>query len=510
MTENGEVYHGTEPPGPGWTAAGWGQWVKAKDPDITVPELRVAVIGGGPGGLFATYILNQRLPDARVTIFEATDRLGGKMMTDRFSDGTRFESGVAELYEYLGPGGKDPLRLLIEDDLGLQTVNMRGGAVVLCDDILRDHKEVEEKHGKETARAIKDFHKRMAELMPLEKYANRWQPDNRHPWANKTFHQCLHDEIPKDGTARHYIKTAVHSDLATEPHTCNGLNGIKNVLMDNDKYMQLYHVIGGIERVAKRLAKKIKADVRKETRVCEVARVPPNKYVVNYRCDDDLGHDEFDCVLVAIPNHWLTQICWGSELLTEAIENILDHYDLPAHYLRVTCRFKSAWWEEHKIPHDFWMMSTFNGCCCYNEKFRWRAEGNVLSWLIAGQDALLLCSYDQDDEDVVCHLLHSLPPFMASVACEELEEYQVDRFVGSINAQPGGWPSKELRGEHQPEPNEHPGLFIVGDYLFDSTINAALISASTAVDCLLEHLGRPSVKEVTKALEQLEPAGPGL
>ena len=54
--------------------------------------------------------------------------------------------------------------------------------------------------------------------------------------------------------------------------------------------------------------------------------------------------------------------------------------------------------------------------------------------------------------------------------------------VASISAQPGGIPVRDTRSAHVPEPKEHPGLFVVGDYLFDSTINGVMDSADFATD----------------------------
>ena len=41
---------------------------------------------------------------------------------------------------------------------------------------------------------------------------------------------------------------------------------------------------------------------------------------------------------------------------------------------------------------------------------------------------------------------------------------------------------------HQPEPREHPGLVMVGDYLFDSTLNGVLRSATLATTRLAAQL----------------------
>lgn len=697
----------SESPGVGWTYAGEGRWTFDEtkgDPDRQT-SLRIAVIGGGPGGLFASYILNQRMPLAHITIYEANDHCGGKICTSEFGDGTPYESGVAELYEYLGPGGHDPMRLLFEADLGLETVNIAGGAVVLRNELLRDLDEVEEKYGADTRRRIQHFHKKMVDLMPLEKYSQRWQPDNSHPWANLHFRECIEKELAVvdgvDEVAREYIETAVHSDLATESHTCNGLNGIKNILMDNDSYMQLYHIVGGIERVVDQLLNVVKADVKTCHRVCRIVKSgadpvrlsinegdPPEiitsepdiaiaglttpsevispypsggkqphpqtgkKYTVYIlEVDDNTLTErsaEFDAIVVCLPNHYLRTIKWEG-LLAKGIHDICAHYDLPAHYLRVSLLFDEKWWANLKIPGEFWMMDMYNGCCCYDESTRWDAHesmdrrqkdkdsqpvdideelweeilailpreepenlphlagviddgktkvmlvdgdrikieynmdfveggngvedpnlcahdelyidahidpkewayicyheavemrdmidnntpyeiaheranevekilrirgipgerGHILSFLLAGGDALLLCSSNQSDDCIVEHVLQSLPTFMREDAQDHFIQGKVSRYVGSINAQPGGWPAEELRGEHIPEPKEHPGVFLVGDYFFDSTLNAALMSANVAIELLLEYFGVESAP-VTEAIELLEAKDTGV
>jgi monoamine oxidase len=474
-------HFGSESPGIGWTQAGEGRWVFGSSDSPTV-----AIIGGGPAGLFTAYLLNQKLPRANITIFESTCRLGGKIKTDHFADGTPFEAGVAELYEYLGPGGKDPLRILIEEELGLPTINMSGGGVVLGECPLRNLEDVESRHGPETRQQIEAFHKRMTKLMSIDKYAQRWQMDNKHPWANKTFHECIREEV-SDTAACAYICAAVHSDLATEPHTCNGLNGIKNVLMDNDEYMQLYHIWGGIEKLPRALAKRIRAEICLDTRVTCLKKGETG-YCLTFKSDAEIPHRDFDAVFLAIPNHWLAQIDYDDSL-GEAISKMCAHYDLPAHYLRVSMLFSEKWWKDVGMPGEFWMMDMFHGCCAYDESTRWKRDsGHVLSFLIAGGDAQLLCSQNQSDAEIIRCVFDHLPEFMVKDAVATFLEGQVERYIGSINAQPGGWPAAELRGEHQPDP-KCPGVFLVGDFLFDSTLNACLISANTATDCLLEYLG---------------------
>jgi hypothetical protein len=56
-------------------------------------------------------------------------------------------------------------------------------------------------------------------------------------------------------------------------------------------------------------------------------------------------------------------------------------------------------------------------------------------------------------------------------------ESRVHRWINAVSALPGGWPPTGLDERHRPEPVGHPGLFLVGDYLFDSTLNGVLDSA---------------------------------
>lgn len=47
--------------------------------------LDLAIVGGGPGGLMSAWYLKKKLGDlCRVTIYEASNRVGGKIVTRKF------------------------------------------------------------------------------------------------------------------------------------------------------------------------------------------------------------------------------------------------------------------------------------------------------------------------------------------------------------------------------------------------------------------------------------------
>jgi hypothetical protein len=60
-----------------------------------------------------------------------------------------------------------------------------------------------------------------------------------------------------------------------------------------------------------------------------------------------------------------------------------------------------------------------------------------------------------------------------------------------VNGLPAGFPAREPDSRHLPEPKEHPSLFVVGDYLFDSTLNGVLDSADVVAEWILEELDEP-------------------
>ena len=70
---------------------------------MSVPAVpNVSIIGGGPAGLFTSSILETTCGDVcNTTIFKASDRVGGKVVTCSFrSVPILYEAGVAEFYDY--------------------------------------------------------------------------------------------------------------------------------------------------------------------------------------------------------------------------------------------------------------------------------------------------------------------------------------------------------------------------------------------------------------------------
>lgn len=440
---------------------------------------QIGVIGGGPGGLFTAYLLEQKCKDGcKIIVFEAAGRTGGKVLTRLFdSVPAIYEAGVAEVYDY-SMCGRDPLLQLVRN-LGLERIQMNGGTVVLNGRVLSNEYEIG-LYSHSVLRAIKQFRSRAVRAMPVKEwYEGNYRFDNQHPWAQVTCQDVLAQV--KNLTARKYLKVSVHSDLATEPHLTNGLNGLKNFLMDVPGYIRLYSVAGGIEQIPRALQKQLTTtELRINSPVVRVQKAVGDGYRIFWQGECQVEYDDFDAVFVAVPQNYLANIQWGGEGLDNAMSQFIGHYDRPGHYLRIIVLFRKPFWRDI-ITGSWFTLEAFGGSCVYDESARYPAGGyGVLGWLIAGTDALSMASLG--DQALVELVLHSLPNPLSSEAQHLFLEGKVYRWLDSVSAQPGGYPVRNPRSAHLPEPKRHPKLFIVGDYLFDSTLNGVLDSADTATD----------------------------
>ena len=244
--------------------------------------MRIAIVGGGPGGLLTAYELENRCAGMfEATLFEASPRIGGKIVTRQFQSApVIYEAGVAEFYSY-AHFAPDPVYDLVKT-LGLETVEIVGPAVILGDTILNDYTDIRQ-FGQASLDALENFYELCEEMLDTDDYYEcHWLDDNKHPWSRKTFREIL-DTIP-DEIARKYIEVGVRSDVATEPHLTNALNGLKNILMDEAEYLRTYSIKGGNERLLEALARRLKTTkFVLETAVTHIGKTAEGKYRITTR-----------------------------------------------------------------------------------------------------------------------------------------------------------------------------------------------------------------------------------
>src|SRR5690606_4647561 len=143
----------------------------------------------------------------------------------------------------------------------------------------------------------------------------------------------------------------------------------------------------------------------------------------------------------------------------------IARHDAPAHYLKICCLFQKPFWRVLTQKTHF-QSDAFGGSCVYDETARYPYKGyGSLVWLLGGADAL--AADPKPDDMLIREAIYSLPEEIRKAAEDSYLEGTVHRWIGSVNCRPGSRLSDEER--HYPDPRGFPGLFIVGDYLYDST-----------------------------------------
>jgi monoamine oxidase len=438
------------------------------------------VVGGGPGGLLTAYFLGQfAAATIRTTIFEASRRLGGKVLTPSFAAApVHYEAGAAELYDYT-PVGEDPLRNLVAQ-LGLATAPLGGASVIVDGASISNVDDVAHHLGSRARRELERFDARAQGWMtPREFYAS----DDTPAGPSRPFDTML-DGI-HDAAARRYLETMIRSDLATEPDRTSTSYGLQNYLMNDPAYMRLYCIAGGNEQLIDALACRIDAEIRLQLPVTEVRLVEQGYMLTTGGAQRGATAGPFDAVVLALPLQHLTAVRFTGDELAAALRRHCLRFDHPAHYLRVTALFDEPFWRR-RMDGGYLMLDAFGGCCLYDESAREpEPRHGVLGWLVGGAAAEDWAA--RDDDALIAATLDSLPAWFGDPRGHLLEA-RVHRWTGAVSGLPGGWKPPPIDRRHQPDPVGHPHLFVVGDYLYDSTLNGVLDSADYVAGWLAANL----------------------
>src|SRR5260370_28232878 len=257
--------------------------------------------------------------------------------------------------------GADPLRELIQH-FGLQTIPMDAEQVQLDGELLNDVPGMRRKYGVKTAAAIEACRKKCSEMVSqIEYYEGIGAHDNEHPWAYKTCEQVLDEEV-EDATAKRFFKVMARSDIATEAHNTNGLNALKNFVMDIDGYIGLYSIQNGNEQLIDCLRSEVDADIQLNHRVLKVGKTEAGRYQLNMMNGKGPETRDFDLVLMCLPHSWLTTMGWDGEALRKSMVKHVAYFDRPAHYLRVSILFDEPFWGA-SIKCSCFMSEPFAGGC---------------------------------------------------------------------------------------------------------------------------------------------------
>jgi len=428
----------------------------------------------------------------QLTIFEASRRLGGKLLTPRFTNHqASYEAGAAEFYDYT-PVGEDPLKELVQE-LGLFIQPMDGGGLLRQGKVIAQLDDFEEGLGGEVAAGLRDFHRK--DLMtPREFYEDDPNWILRSGLSQNRFNEWLEKQSRPE--VRRVIEELIHSDLATETSQTGLAYGLQNYLMNDPAYMKLYSIEGGNEQLVTELARRVAATVKLGERVVRVEARENGTLAVWSEFDNQgsssVGNtaEEFDYLVLALPSGVLRTIDYRPESVAGALRAHDQRFHHPAHYLRITLLFSRPFWR-NVLRESFCMLEAFDGCCLYDESSRYpESEQGILGWLLGGESAV---QYSELSDGALIELALASLPDELKEGRRLLIEGRVHRWVGEVSGWPGGVPPVALDVRHQPAPGAHPNLFVVGDYLFDSTLNGVLDSANYVADWLAAEIHKSAV-----------------
>src|SRR5260221_704171 len=102
-------------------------------------------------------------------------------------------------------------------------------------------------------------------------------PDNEHPWAFPPAEEVLDKEV-SDPAAKRFLKVMSRSDIATEAHNTNGLNALKNYVMDIEGYIGLYSIQNGNEQLIECLQSEADASTQLNHRVLNVGKTASGRH----------------------------------------------------------------------------------------------------------------------------------------------------------------------------------------------------------------------------------------
>ena len=466
---------------------------------------RVGIVGGGFSGLLSAWLLERALGDAvEVVLFEAGDRIGGRVRTAHVPEvDATYDAGVAEFYDI---AGNPQLRHLIAH-LGLESRPLTGTPYFVIDDkVVHDDTDLARLLGQRGMDRVRRFWERGTALRPPEDYAQAGRPqDNGHPWLRRTFEDVLR-EID-DPRSEWFTAMQCHSDLATEPARTSGLFGMDNLLIDHPGYCSMYTLTDGNEGLIRALADRVQSPVLRDAAVSTVRADDERGLGVLCATPGDQGRTfEFDTLIVTVTPPGLRTIHWEGATLSAALAAHVRHHDHGAVYTRVTLLCRRRFWRRH-FPEDYFVTDQLGGATVYDQSPDTGAGGvGILSWLVGGADALALAG--QPDHEVVAVILGAMPGDL-TMADDLLLASRVDRWTGAagVSGLPGGVPLLSLDRRHNPDPH-WPQLFLVGDYLYDSTLCGALDAVLYAVTRIIERVSPQPDAAATKVQELfLAPAG---
>jgi monoamine oxidase len=278
---------------------------------VSINQFRVAVVGAGFAGLSAARELVKH--DVAVTVIEARERVGGRVVNHGFADGAHVEVGG----QWIGPTQDRALTLAAElgcelfptFDVGASIVSFDGQTKRFSGDTfgLPPHVLVEVGVAQKRLEA-------MARKVPL---AEPWAAERALEWDGQTLETWLRRNLRFEKSRAFWrsVTTAIFSAEASEISLLHFLfychsGGMLDRLMGTKDGAQEQRVVGGTQLMAERLSASLGSRVQ-----CGQAVVAVDQTAGSVAITTSSGDiHQCDAVIVTTPQHLIDRIEFTPDL----------------------------------------------------------------------------------------------------------------------------------------------------------------------------------------------------
>lgn len=265
----------------------------------------VAIVGAGLAGLHCAYRLEQL--GVRATVFEASGRLGGRVLTDRKTfaepDGMHCELG-GELIDTGHPTMRD-----LASELSIPLLDYRTDDRSLSDLVAHiDGERMSERQIlEELAPIAAKIDEALATLDDPDDYVY-YDRHNGGAWLDALSISAWLDRIGAGGAIRKLLEVAYTTEYGLDPGVSNVLNLLFLISTDTTTFEiygesdERFHSKEGNDRFVTKLASSLDpGQLRLGHRLEAIREAPDGRYLLSFANDSSRPELAFDHVVLAIP-----------------------------------------------------------------------------------------------------------------------------------------------------------------------------------------------------------------
>ena len=333
--------------------------------------MRVAVVGAGIAGIQAALLLEER--GVEVTVFEARDRIGGRLQTVSDSSGPSFEAGGEwiDADQPLVHALVDKYQNRLDEAVREPALAIFRGEMRRTDDLWPDllaDEETVEHMARSMARELKlpawknrQFAK--YDLISLASFVRQHcQSDRGHWWMTANLRSDEGDDLSKIGLLGWLTGYVHYVD--------------RENLNRGESEMSAYRPPLGFSQLLERMGNDLKGDVILDAPLRKIQRAK-SKVTLCF----DTKNESFDEVILTLPPRCLERVIF-EPALPVAKRCAIEACGM-SRAIKMVWEFKTAWWKERgfcgRLHCDGALQQLWDGS---------RGEGNVLTAYICGDRAV--------------------------------------------------------------------------------------------------------------------------